>query len=200
MKKVYNITMKIQRFFKLLYIFALIALGFSLPIYFISAIQQDKVYEISYKIKCLGNDKYVVLQGSEYNDINIISDNFWESENQYELKKQFNFYCQYYDQVQPHIAAYNESKDFTEQRDANLNFDKFRDSVISNISSEPALYKLEIVNKEFLPNKVYNPIINWLIMALGIFILLQIVKISYAYIMFGEIVIHPFRQRKTTKS
>jgi hypothetical protein len=58
-----------NRFFKLLYLFVLIAIGLSLPIVLLSSINFDEIVITTYKAKCLSNGKYVVLQGSPRNDL-----------------------------------------------------------------------------------------------------------------------------------
>src|SRR3989344_546516 len=118
-----------QRFFKLLYVFAFVAIGLSLPIYLLTSIRFDRVVITSYQVKCLLNDRYVVLQGAQPNDFDVITETFWNSENHNSLSEMYNFYCKYYDEIQPHIVAYAESNTPAEEVRANRNYRSFEESV-----------------------------------------------------------------------
>src|SRR3989344_348598 len=66
-----------NRFFKLLYVFGLITIVLSFPIYLLSVIHFDQIVVSSYKAKCLSNNKYVVLQGaSSYDDAFVFEETF----------------------------------------------------------------------------------------------------------------------------
>jgi hypothetical protein len=115
-------------------------------------------------------------------------------ENSIEIQKELNFYCQYYDQIQPHIIAYIESKNINEQRDANKKFWSYRSSVEDSVKSQPHLYQLEVAKEEKQWSEIYNPIIAWLIMGGFSFLLLQVIRICYVYVVYGKLVWHPFRK------
>ncbi|KKR70931.1 MAG: hypothetical protein UU14_C0040G0001 [Candidatus Roizmanbacteria bacterium GW2011_GWB1_40_7] len=183
-----------NRFFKLLYVFGLITIVLSFPIYLLSVIHFDQIVVSSYKAKCLSNNKYVVLQGaSSYDDAFVFEETFL-TDTELDFQKDLNFYCKYYNEIQPHIEIYVDSKTLSEQTQANINFSTFKDSVISAVPTYQRLYELEEVDKETQLYKVYGPIIDWLVWAALAFLLLQIIRMSYTYIVFGEIVWHPFRQ------
>lgn len=183
-----------KRFFKLLYVLALIVLALSFPIYLLTNIQFDAIVRTTYKAKCLSNEQYVVLEGSRVGEAYEF-DEFTLNDTIYnDTKKTLNFYCKYYDTVQPYIVAYTESKTNSEIVKANQNFFNFRESVISGVYSYPALYKLEVVSEITQLNEVYNPIIAWLIYAAFAFIVLQIIRMCYVYVVFGKVVWHPFRK------
>src|SRR3989344_7112727 len=187
-----------NRFFKLLYVFAFIGLGLSLPIYILSSMDFDAIYMTTYKARCLSNNQYVVLQGSRDRQPYVF-DKFSYNDPiipELDVKKQLNFYCKYYDEIQPHISAYINAQTTKEEWDANLNFSNFKDSVNSNISSYTELYKLEKVDDFFQPYQFWSPLIDWFMGALFAFLLLQIIRMSYLYIVFGEIVWHPLKQSK----
>ena len=187
-----------KRFFKLLYVLALIVIGLSLPVYLLLNIDPDAITRTSYKAKCLSNSQYVVLQGSQYNEVDVMDEFYLNSpENSTAIKKQLNFYCTYYDQIQPHIKAYVESKTLAEQRTANTNFWNFRDSVEGNVSAYPALYQLEVVSEIKQWNAIYNPIVEWVLLGGFSFLVLQIIRMCYIYVVFGKVVWHPFRKVET---
>lgn len=184
----------LNRFFKLLYVFGLIAIVLSLPIFILSQIHFDRIVETSYKAKCTSNNQYVVLQGSS---VAYIFDNLALNNSEFKTGEDLNFYCKYYDEIQPHIATYIKSKSRAEQISANLAFVDFEKSVgRANIYPYPKLYELEIVDKEIHYYAIYIPLINWLLAAGASFLILQILRISYVYIVFGKIIWHPFKSLK----
>lgn len=186
-----------KRFFKLLYVLALIALALSLPIYLLVNIHTDAIVRTTYKAQCLSNSQYVVLEGSQAGEAYQF-DEFTLNDTIYnDTKKTLNFYCKYYDAVQPYIVAYTESKTNADIVKANANFFSFRESAISNVYSYPPLYKLEVVSEITQLNEIYNPIIEWFIYAVFFFIVLQIIRMCYVYIVFGKVVWHPFRKIET---
>lgn len=184
----------INRFFKLLYILSLIAIAIYLPASILNDFDYDAVVRASYSPKCYSNNQFIVLQGSQYGEVSVVDEFFLNGENSTALKKQFNFYCQYYDEIQPHITAYLESKTLAEQKEANINFFNFKESMDDNVTIYPLLYNLEVVSEVTQWNHVYNPIIEGLLKTLFWFLLLQSIRMSYLYVVFGKIVWHPFRK------
>jgi hypothetical protein len=183
-----------RRFFKLLYVFALIAIVLWLPIYVLSSIQWDLVTITSYKAKCLSNNQYVVLQGSQVGEVSIyVEDYLNSSENRTAEKEQLNFYCKYYDEIQSHIFAYNEAKTPAEQYAANIRFREF-EKTKDKVYAYPAFYTLEVESEESRPQEIYNPLLEGVIGALMAFILLQIIRICHVYVVYGKVVWHPFKR------
>lgn len=137
------------------------------------------------------------MQGSGYKEYYTFSEIILDSEALYDLdtKQTLNLYCKYYDEIQPHIAAYINSNTSFEKRLANIKFFEFRDSVASNVSSYPATFQIEEVSRETQWFQLYGPIVDSLTIIFLGFIILQILKISYVYIVFGKIVWHPFRNK-----
>lgn len=182
-----------KRFFKLLYTLILIAIVIWLPIHVLSSIRWDTVVLSSYKAKCLSNNQYVVLQGSSVGDITIWDEDYLNSsESHTTIKEQLNFYCKYYDQIQMHIATYNEAKTPSERVSANQRFVAFENSK-DKVYAYPELYKLETVNEEFRPQEIYNPILDGVVFAAIAFTLLQIIRVCYVYVVYGKLVWHPFK-------
>lgn len=181
----------IKRLFKLLYVIALIVIVLSLPIYLLSEISFDQIVVSTYKAKCLQNGKYVVLQGGSepytFDEIGL-EDQIFQN-----VRQDLNFYCRYYDQIQPHITSYLNSNTLEETRNANINFSNFKSPVISSVYSYPELFNLEEVSSETRYYEVYGPVIAWLIYAIFAFITIQILKICYIYIVFGKVIWHPFK-------
>jgi hypothetical protein len=186
-----------KRFFKLIYTLALISIGLSLPIYIIFSIQWDRITISSYKAKCLSNSEYVVLQGSPIGEATLWEETYLNSsENRIAIKEQLNFYCRYYDEIQPHIVAYNETKTPAEQVAANQRFTTFENSVVK-VYAYPELYTLEPVSEETHLEEVYYPLLTWLICAVIAFLILQFIRICYVYIVFGKVIWHPFKKIET---
>lgn len=187
-----------KRFFKLLYVLSLIVIALSLPFYLLTTIQFDAIVTHTYKARCLFNNQYVVLQGMQYNQPYILDEYVLKHplNPEYDDKLLLNFYCKYYDEVQSHITAYVESKTRGEQVQSNINFFKFKNSVISNVSAYPPLYRLEEVDKDVNMYHIYGPMISWLVSAGLAFLLLQLLKLGYVYVAFNKIVWYPFRQSK----
>ncbi|MBU1179762.1 hypothetical protein KJ885_02360 [Patescibacteria group bacterium] len=186
----------LNRFFKLIYVFALIAIAISLPICLFLEVDFSRIFDTDYKAKCLSNNKYVVLQGSALDEAYIFSKTTLNDSKFSDTKKDLNFYCKYYDKIQPHIIAYAKSKTTADQVKANIAFFTFKDSVLPVVSSSPKLYKLEVVDREFNYYAIVIPFILWLEGALLAFIILQILRISYLYIVFGKIIWHPLKHPK----
>lgn len=183
-----------KRFFKLLYVLALIVLGLSFPIYLLTNIQFDAIVRTTYTARCLSNDQYVVLEGSRIGEAYRF-DEFTLNDTIYnDTKKTLNFYCKYYDAIQPYIVAYTESKTKADIAKANTNFFNYRETVFSNVYSYPPLYKLEVVSEITQLNEIYSPLIDWLIVAGFAFMVLQIARMCYVYVVFGKVVWHPFRK------
>ena len=184
-----------QRFFKLIYTLSLVALILSFPLYYISSFRSDLLYDITYKAKCISNGKFVVLEGAKENEIYEINKFTLDHPiaPEYDDKRLLNFYCKYYDEVQPYIIAYNKSTSRGEEVSVNQNFYTFQNVVITQVSLYPPLYELVIVKKELQQYQLYGPIIDWLLYAVSAFLLLQVMKICYVYVVFGRIVFHPFK-------
>ncbi len=185
-----------KRFFKLLYVLALIAIALSLPIMLVTSVQWDRIIITSYKAKCISNQQYVVLQGGAVGVPDAYDEIFLNSnENRTAIKEQLNFYCKYYDEIQPHIVAYNEAESFAEQAAANARFAQFGKSVgRANVYAYPELFELEPVGDETRLYELYNPLVGWLTGVILAFLLLQVVRMCYVYVVFGKVVWHPFRK------
>ena len=182
-----------KRLFKLLYMLAVITIAVWLPAYVLSEIQWDMVVLSSYKAKCLSNNQYVVLQGAPVGEATIWEEDYLNSsENSTVIREQLNFYCKYYDEIQPHIIAYNETKNFSEQYAANIHFTEF-EKTKGKVYAYPELYKLETVSEETRPQEIYNPVIAGFVGAVAAFILLQIIRICYVYVVYGKVVWRPFK-------
>ena len=59
-----------------------------------------------------------------------------------DTEKTLNFYCTFYDQIQPHIVAYNIAKTPEQRISANERFAEFEESV-PYVFPFPPLYTLE---------------------------------------------------------
>lgn len=184
----------IKRLFKLLYVFALSALVLSLPYRIMTSVDFSKVTISSYKAKCLSNNQYVVLQGAEVGEAVVMDEIYLEdSNNSKAIKEQLNFYCKYYDEIEPYIIAYNNAKTPAEQYASNIAFTQFENTK-AKVFAYPELYKLELVGEEKHFEEIYYPFFGWLIGAIIAFIILQILRMSYIYVAFGKVVWHPFKQ------
>lgn len=183
----------LKRFFKLLYVLALASIALSLPIFLLTSIEWDKVVITSYKAKCLSNNQYVVLQGAPVDEADVVGEIYLNSsENRIAIREQLNFYCKYYDEIQPYIVAYNNVKTRADEFTENLRFVQFKDSK-EKTYAYPELYKLEAVKNETQLQEIYNPITDWLIGAFIFFVLLQFIRICYVYVVYGKLIWHPFK-------
>lgn len=186
----------VKRFFKLLYILALIGIVISLPIYVLDTIQFDKIVVSSYKAKCNSNNQYVILEGNKLNEPYIFNEIVLNDNTYGNVKKSLNFHCQYYDQIRPFVAAYAESKTREDQMNANKAYFSFEDANILNVYTDIPSYKLEVVSNKTNWYEVYVPLIEWVGGAVTAFILLQLIRMCYTYVVFGEIIWHPFKNKK----
>ncbi|MBP6879462.1 MAG: hypothetical protein KBF62_01850 [Candidatus Pacebacteria bacterium] len=186
-----------KRFFKLLYVIALIGIVVSLPVVILTSVRFDWITVTSYKAKCNSNNEYVVLEGSSLNSPYVFDEVTLNDTTFSDTKKDLNFYCQYYDEIQPYIIGYAESDTRVEQVLTNQRFFKFEESVSSNVWSYPPQYTLEIVSNETNWYELWGPVLGWLIYATLSFLFLQIIRICYTYVVFGKLVWHPFKSIKT---
>lgn len=185
-----------KRFFKLLYILALIGIVISLPVYLLDTIQFDKIVISSYKAKCNSNNQYVILEGNKLDEPYIFDEIFLNDTTYGNVKKSLNFNCQYYDQIQPFVVAYTESKTREDQINVNKAYFNFEEANLSNVYIDVPSYKLEEVSTETNWYEVSGPIIDWLGYAILTFAILQAIRICYMYVVYNEIVWHPFKHLK----
>ena len=165
-----------------------------MPIFVLTSIQFDRIVLSTYKAKCLSNNQYVVLQGDPVGDATTYDEVYLNSsENRVAIMEQLNFYCKYYDEIQPHIIAYNEANTSAEYYNANIRFSQFKDTK-DKVYAYPELYKLEVVSNETHLEEIYYPLLGWLMGAVAAFVLLQIVRMCYVYVVFGKLVWHPFKK------
>lgn len=186
----------IQRFFKLIYVAALLAVGLFLVGYPLTTINYDRIVITTYKAQCLSNNKDVVLQGMKPGEIYEFDEIVYKDNIFSDVNGTLNFYCKYYDEIQPYIAIYNNATTVAERQAANTNYFEFRLGIKSGVSPYPNLYRLVPVSEDTNYNEVLSPLIEALMIAISWFVLLQLARIAYIYIVFGEIVWHPFKHRK----
>jgi len=186
----------IQRFFKLIYLIALVAIGLYLVGYPLTAINYDRIAITTYKAQCLSNSKDVVLQGMHPGEVYEFNEVVYEDTIFSDTKETLNFYCKYYDQVQPHIVAYNNTRTLAEQREANVAFWTLRQELEPNVYTYPQLYKLVPISEETNYYEILSPLVEALTVAIGWFVILQLARMAYIYIVFGEVAWHPFRLHK----
>ncbi len=75
----------------------------------------------------------------------------------------------------------------------NRKYFEFEEEHINDVYSYPPLYRLEVVNNETKLYRVYGPILDWIMIAIPVFLFLQILKIFYIYIVKGKIILNPFK-------
>jgi len=188
---------------KLVYVMSIGVGILSLPFYLMASVflyHASDASRITYRARCISNGEYVVLQGSQYNEYFEFNDYELEDTTYLDTKRTLNFYCAYYDEVQPHIAAYienskiiNFSERAREQKRVTNNFFSFRENVYSSVSAEPALYELESVkDKKPLSKAIAESLYAWVFGALIYFLALQVVRMSYVYVTTGKVAWNPF--------
>lgn len=185
-----------KRFFKLLYIIALVGIVVSLPIYLLSNIRFDKIVVTTYKAKCNSNNQYVILEGNKLDEPYVFDEIYLNDTTYGNVKKSLNFHCQYYDQIRPFVVAYAESKTREDQINANKAYFNFENANMSNTNTYPPSYDLEIVRNQTNWYELSGPLLEWLSRALLTFILLQIVRMCYIYVVFNKVEWHPFKNSK----
>jgi hypothetical protein len=174
-------------------VLALGGIVLSMPIYLLTNIQADEIVRTTYQAKCHSSGEYVVLQGSQIGEIYqfdefVLNDTIYN-----DTKSTLNFYCRYYEEIQPHVIAYTQAKTPAETLKVNSDFFAFKESK-PEVYSYPPLYTLETVSEVTQYNQIYNPIIEWLLTALSLFIVLQFIRMCYVYVTFGKVVWHPFKR------
>jgi hypothetical protein len=182
----------IFRFFVVLYIIATIAIAGWVVFDLVKWVHPSEIRISTYQAKCLHNNEYVVLQGG---DTPYLFDEKVLNEPLNQTEETLNFYCKYYDQIQPHIQAYLQSSTYPEKYRANLAFLELEESLDrKHTSNTPALYSLETVREENNFLEVLFYLGGTLLWGLIGVLFLQVLRIVYLYIAFGEIIWHPFRK------
>lgn len=140
----------------------------------------------TYKARCLSNNQYVALQGSMDDSPYTFDDRILSEESNLGTLKTVSFYCSNYNQIRPHILAYRQAKTDQEQVQANsaffAEFGETRQSALKN-------YQLEIMSTY----SDYQPLWDTIAIILGYYLLLQLVRVVYIYIVFGKLVLYPYK-------
>lgn len=134
----------------------------------------------------------MVLQGSpsdrptEYQEFELVGGFL----NQY--KEDWRFYCKYYDQAMEHVRSYHGASNQKELEAANKAFWQFRETVKNSVPYVDN-YSLEEVAVERRNYVITNALMEYALMFIAGFLLLQILRMSYVYVRVGKLVWHPFR-------
>lgn len=183
-----------HRFFKLIYAILFIGVIIFIPVYFIIDSADRSSYMVNYKVKCIDNGKYIVLQGSNPDNFLTTTKAVLESKLFGDNRKEYNFYCQFYTEIQPHITKYIQTTNTTQ---ANIDYFNFKNEKLKYVSAYPELFVLEKQYDDyFWSYAILYPLIDSLTYGLGLFIFLQILKNFYTYIKFGEFTLNPLRSKK----
>ena len=191
-------TNMLHRFFKLLYVLALIAIAVSIPVFLVAEIEYSKIVVTTYKVRCLNSDEHLVLYGSQ-----IFSEFVIGGKNSDSWNKKFNFHCQYYDSLLNSnsllkVANYFEEEDLIERLRDYKEFSAFEKKIVLNTASYPEHFTLEPISDEIQWHQIFMPLIELFSGLLIAFLFLQFLRMSYVYIVFGRVVWHPFKDKQKT--
>jgi hypothetical protein len=184
-----------HRFFKLIYGVLFIGIIASMVAYSIVDSNKRSNTFTTYKVLCNNNQYAVYGDSSNVMPVTIMKvERYTESS----WKKQFNFYCKNYEEIQNFITRYQNPN---ESYLAFNEYDSFKKMELQTISEYPQLFTLEKqYSKSFWDNVIIVPITDSLIYGLLIFTGLQVLKNFYTYIRFGTWTIHPFHSEKKKKT
>lgn len=187
----YSVNIMWHRFFKLVYGILLAGIIVFIPINFIINSSNYSYRFVQYKVKCSHNNKYVVLQGSKLDEYATYSNATLD-------KREMNFYCKFYSEIQFYIADYLRSNNKIQ---SNLDYFDFKAKNINKVGYYPELFTVEKQYDEFFyRGTIFDPLLVSLTLGGIFFVGLQVLKNFYTYIKFGTWTIHPFRTEKKKKA
>jgi hypothetical protein len=108
--------------------------------------------------------------------------------------EQLRFYCQYYDEIQPHITSYRVAKTPQERGLANTAYRKWENTI--SYTTPIKNYTLELVSVEKKYYYIWGMLLAALTACLGYYIALQLLRIAYQYVTIGKFTWHPYRLPK----
>ncbi len=113
-------------------------------------------------------------------------------------KKRIRFYCQYYDEIQTHIEVYKRAEgDVSSEVEANKEFFRFSNEIEDrNLVTETKNYNLVLVNEKYDYTRVHGAVIDQVTFLILYYLVIQIIKVAYQYVVFGNINFHPYRLHK----
>lgn len=179
----------LHRFANVLYIFL------HLPLLYLPfvGLQESRYWEYlnvnTYEGICVSNNEPVVLQGTtdgttyQFTDTDI---DYGEGR----VEETLRFYCSNYDEAQRFIDLYRDSAD---KLSANQAFWDFRESAVVSPYQN---YRLQVVNEESDYFMFWNGIFSGVTYMVIYYVVIQVIRIIYQYIVFGVFVWHPYRKAK----
>lgn len=143
----------------------------------------------TYQVRCSKNGKLVVSFGTIDNSPytfsgKLITNSFWEE------RKDLKFYCNNYDEIQKYIENYKNAKSINEKTDINLSYLSFKKN--APMTNEQN-YTLRVVDTKTDFTSLFIGIKNALIYMFIYFIMLQVVKIIFQYILSRKIIWYPYK-------
>lgn len=176
----------LKRFAVVLYIFLNILILFIPISLFLNP--SVSLIEHTYQARCIKNGKLVVLQGTIDNSPATYTKSYL-NDYRFDPEKDLRFYCNNYDEIQKHIENYKNAKNVNEEIKATLIYREFeKNAPTTNYKN----YSLELINTSY--SFLWFTLFTSMIYTLGAFLLLQIIRIIYQYIVFGSFTWHPYKQ------
>lgn len=180
-----------HRFFVLLYVLGIAGSILTALIFAFSDARFDLYSTDHYKVKC-NDGSYVVLQGSPTDEPTDYSEREIESSDKSAHEKMWRFYCHYNDKIRTYIEMHRNATTNAEILAANQAYNAFERSVSATVPYAKN-FTLEHTYTEKDPSRLYMPFVVFVWMLFIFFVLLQIVRMSYAYVKFGKVIWHPFK-------
>lgn len=142
----------------------------------------------TYQARCLNNGKLVVFYGTVDNSVyefkgKLITNSYLEKRN--DLK----FYCNNYDEIQKYIDKYKKAKNIEEQEKVNAEYKNFEKTALN---ANKLNYTIKVVNTKTDFTKFFTGIRIGLIYSLIYYLVLQIIRIIFQYILFKKILWNPY--------
>lgn len=193
-----------ERFSKVINTLALLGILGSIPLFFITSFDAEEFIIDTYQVRCIDNGSFITLQGGVVGEpdtwterqLDMFRDGMRNPGFDYTTQN-LNFYCLYYDDIQPYIYSYTLSEDKVA---ANMRYAEFKKSVIDSVDRYPELYDKVLVDSERQMYVLTNALAIASVFPLILFLLLQMVRIIIVYVVYGEMVWNPLRVRKKSQT
>jgi len=143
----------------------------------------------TYQVRCSKNGELVVLYGTTDNSPytfngKLITNSFLEE------RKDLNFYCNNYDEINKYIEQYKNAKSVDKKTEIDLNYLAFKKNASTTNEQN---YTLRVVDTKTDLTSLYVGIKNALIYMFMYFLVLQVTRIIFHYILSGKIIWHPYK-------
>ena len=181
----------LHRFFVLLYVLANVyVVTFSIGIAYDETNFLADLSNTVYQVRC-DNGELVVLQGTLDGSPVTYDDRYLERNDGNTFRSKLRFYCANYEEIQYHINAYAAAVTPAERQRALTEYRSFEDSQVDTVVQN---YTLEEIESDSSARSFFTFLLLAVSLLIGQWLILQVLRIAYLYVVFGKLVWHPYRK------